>query len=366
MFDAHAAYLYDYCLSLIGNEAEAASATRLTLIAAFMLGGRLREPDRQRAWLFALARRECLSDSPTRRQPWIAAPVRAARPAPSPNRASVAFAEADTSELPRQGFDAEIRRAVRVLAKELGPRRDMRREVLCLLDRYGIVPSELPAILDVSPDAAQDLVTAARLTRSDEESLDAPLATLPASVWRETADVIFGADQREYREAIAADAGRLWAEGLPEEPATPPSTRKLAMTSAGLAAALLAPAALGAVVYVLFAAATPAAATRTHEVAASPTSTPAPSTSVPAKTVAHATKTKAHHKGHRTSVHSLSTSPSGVTVHTSHPTKPTKKPSPKPSTSPPTIGPSPTPSGSSPTSPSPSGHSSSPSPPPSS
>jgi DNA-directed RNA polymerase specialized sigma24 family protein len=362
MFDAHAVYLYDYCLSLIGNEAEAASATRVTLVAAFMLGGRLREPDRQRAWLFALARRECLSDMPTRRQPWIAVPKPAA-PVPSVNRASTAFAEADTSELPRQGFEAEIRRAVRILAHELAPRRDLRREVLLLVHRYGIVPSELPAILDISPDAAQDLLAAAR--GMHEESLDAPLATLPASVWRETADVIFGADQREYREAIAADAGRLWAEGLPEEPATPPSTRKLALTSAGLAAALLAPAALGAGAYVLFAA-SPAAATRGHVIVTRPTATPAPSTSVPDRTVAHSTKTKVHHKTthhSRVSVHSLPTTKPATTASARPPH--TSKPTSKPTSSAPVIGPSPTTS-TSPTSPGPSDHSSSPSPPPSS
>jgi DNA-directed RNA polymerase specialized sigma24 family protein len=351
MFDAHAGYLYDYCLSLIGNEAEAISATRVTLVAAFMLGGRLREPDRQRAWLFALARRECLSEMPTRRQPWVTTPT-PVRPAQNVNRASISFAEADTSEMPRQGFDAEIRRAVRILAVEMAPRRDLRLEVLNLVHRYGIVPSELPAILDISPDATQDLLAAARVMRLDEGSYDAPLAVLPASVWRETADVIFGADQREYREAIVADAGRLWAEGLPEEPANPPSTRKLAMTSAGLAAALLAPAALGACAYVIFAV-TPAAATRTHDVVAKPTATPQTSTSVPAKTVAHATTDKVHHKAHhkgrdaRVSVHSLPTSSGGAPTKSVSPShKTSTSPSPKPSSSTPVIDPSPSSSGS--------------------
>jgi DNA-directed RNA polymerase specialized sigma24 family protein len=358
MFDAHAAYLYDYCLSLIGNEAEAASATRVTLVAAFMLGGRLREPDRQRAWLFALARRECLSEMPTRRQPWIATPT-PVRPAPAVNGASVSFADADTSEMPRQGFDAEIRKAVRILARELAPRRDLRLEVLNLVHRYGIVPSELPAILDISPDATQDLLAAARVMRSDEGSYDAPLAVLPASVWRETADVIFGAgaSEREYREAIVADAGRLWAEGLPEEPASPPSTRKLAMTSAGLAAALLAPAALGACAYVLFAA-SPAAATRTHDVVTKPTATPGTSTSVSTKTVAHATTDKVHHKARGrahsapVSVHSLPPGSTGPTASVS-PSHKTTSPHPKPSGSTPVINPSPSPSSSG--SPSPSG-----------
>ena len=72
MFDDHAAHLYDYCLSLLGDEAEAASAARVTLIAAYKLGGRMTEPGRLRAWMFASGRRECLSESPIRREPWAA------------------------------------------------------------------------------------------------------------------------------------------------------------------------------------------------------------------------------------------------------------------------------------------------------
>ncbi len=362
MFNAHAAYLYDYCLSLTGNEAEAASATLVALVAAFMLVGRLQEPDRQRAWLFALARRECLSDMPTRRQPWITPPKPAGQ-VPGVSDAWAAFAEADTSELPRQGFDAETRRAVRTLAGGRAPRRDLKREVLLLVHRYGIVPSELPAILDLSADAVQDLLAAARPMRPDDGSLDAPLAVMPSSLWRETADVIFDADQREYREGIAADAGRLWAEGLPEEPEAPPSTRRLAMTSAGLATVLLVPAALGAAAYALLSA-SPAVASRTTHVATRPVATTMPPTSVPESTVAHSTKTRAHHKTthhSRVSAHSLPSTTSGTTTSVSpaH----TTKPKPTPSSSKPVIGPSPT--ATSPTSPSPSGHSSSPSPTPS-
>jgi DNA-directed RNA polymerase specialized sigma24 family protein len=364
-FDAHAPYLYDYCLSLIGDEGEAAGATRVTFVAAFMVGGRRRDPDQQRAWLFALARRECLSDSPTRRQPWIA-PTGPAWPTPGTDATSVAFAEAETSEIPRQGFDAEIRRAVRTVAPEAAPRPDLKHEVLSLVHRYGISPLDLPAILDISRGGAQDLLSAAR--DSPDESSEAPLATLPGSLRRETTDAIFGAGQREYREAVAADAGRLWARSLAEEAAaTPPSTGRLAITSAGLAAALLAPAAVGAVAYVLVAA-SPAAATRVHGIVATPIATPAPSTSVPDRTVAHSTKAKVHHKTthhSRVSVHSLPTTTGTTTsARPSH----SSTPKPKPSSSTPVIGPdpTPTPTSTSPTSPSPSDHSTSPSPPPSS
>lgn len=360
MFDAHAAYVYDYCLSLLGNEEEAAGATRVTLVAAFMLGGRMRESDRQRAWLFALARRECLSESPTRHQSWIA-PV-APKPAPDADgtTAPVAFAEAETTEMPRQVFDAEKRRAVRTPAPQVAPHGDLHSEVPSLVYRYKIRSTHVPSILDISPATAQEMLATVRPAQM--EQFDQPLASLPASVWRDTASVIFDAGQREYREAIASDAGRLWTEGL--ESATPPSGGKLALTSVGLAVALLAPTAIGAGIYAFYATSPAAAAPAPHITV--PTATPGRSTSPPDTTVAHSTKTKVHHKTthhSRVSVHSLPTKPGTKTsVSPSHTTKP--KPTPTPSSSTPVIGPSPSPTTSSSSTSSPSdGHPSS-SPPP--
>ena len=64
MFDAHAQHVFDYCCGLLGDHARAASATQVTLVAAHSLSSRLRDRDRMRAWLLALARRECLPASP--------------------------------------------------------------------------------------------------------------------------------------------------------------------------------------------------------------------------------------------------------------------------------------------------------------
>ena len=85
MFDDHAAHLYDYCLALLADEAEAASAAKVTLIAAYKLGGRMTEPGQLRAWMFALGRRECRSDSPIWREPWVA-PRSVIGPLPPSNR----------------------------------------------------------------------------------------------------------------------------------------------------------------------------------------------------------------------------------------------------------------------------------------
>jgi RNA polymerase sigma factor (sigma-70 family) len=58
-YDSYAAALHAYCRSLLAESADAADAVQDTfIIAAAKLGG-LREPDRLRPWLYAVARNEC-------------------------------------------------------------------------------------------------------------------------------------------------------------------------------------------------------------------------------------------------------------------------------------------------------------------
>lgn len=378
MFDAHAAHVYDYCLSLLGDETEAASASRVTLIAAYMLGGRMSEQNRLRAWMLALARRECLSESPTRDESWfLAGRPRPAQIATSFNGGSLA--DAETSQLSSIGLDTEAIRAVR-----LGPRITLRTdpyvEVLDLVRRHGIALAELPAILDISADDAQALMTAAPVmtslhsNRGNAESgpprdLGAPLASLPGSIWRDTARIVFDADQGPFCQAVAADAGRLWSDGFAPEPAAtvPPSRKKLAITSVGMAAALLAPAAVGAGLYAFYAV-SPHTATRSHDQAISKPAPASHSTSANQPTSA-TTRARLHSSKARPSgsMHHSTTATSVIPVHS---TGPTTGPTTHKSTSPPPVikpdpskDPSPSPTSPKPTSPSPTGGGSS-SPPP--
>jgi hypothetical protein len=58
-YDRYASALYAYCRSLLGEPADAADAVQDTfVVAAAKLAG-LREPDRLRPWLYAVARNEC-------------------------------------------------------------------------------------------------------------------------------------------------------------------------------------------------------------------------------------------------------------------------------------------------------------------
>ncbi|MET7327391.1 sigma-70 family RNA polymerase sigma factor [Nonomuraea sp. NPDC005650] len=60
VYDTYAESVYRYCWSLLLNADSAQVALRDTLIAAEAHAGALSDPDRLRAWLYALARAECL------------------------------------------------------------------------------------------------------------------------------------------------------------------------------------------------------------------------------------------------------------------------------------------------------------------
>ena len=59
LYDRHAAPLYAYCYSMLEHQERAAGALGVTFITAAYRLGELRELDRLRPWLYALARNEC-------------------------------------------------------------------------------------------------------------------------------------------------------------------------------------------------------------------------------------------------------------------------------------------------------------------
>ena len=58
-YDKYADPLYKYCLASLGEPAEAADVVQDTFVIAAARLADLREPDRLRAWLYAVARNEC-------------------------------------------------------------------------------------------------------------------------------------------------------------------------------------------------------------------------------------------------------------------------------------------------------------------
>jgi len=58
-YDSYAAALHGYCRSLLAEPADAADAVQDTFVVAAAKLGDLRDPDRLRPWLYAVARNEC-------------------------------------------------------------------------------------------------------------------------------------------------------------------------------------------------------------------------------------------------------------------------------------------------------------------
>jgi RNA polymerase sigma factor (sigma-70 family) len=153
-YDRYASDLYGYCRSLLREPDDAADAVQDTfVIAASKLSG-LREPDRLRAWLFAVARNECLHRLKSRR---AATPLQDA-PEPADESADVGGA----------AERAETIALVRAAADGLN---DGERDVINQV-WHGLEVPEVAAVLGVSRNHAYSLFSRAR------EQLEASVAVL--------------------------------------------------------------------------------------------------------------------------------------------------------------------------------------------
>ena len=145
-YDRYADPLYKYCLAWLGEPTEAAGAVRDTfVIAAARAAARLvdlREPNRLRAWLYAVARNECQRITRPGR------PVFASAQAPDATAAD-AYA----------GEDAERARLLDAATRGLTPDE---REVIELELRHGLALAEVAAVVGVSGRQANALASRAR------------------------------------------------------------------------------------------------------------------------------------------------------------------------------------------------------------
>jgi RNA polymerase sigma factor (sigma-70 family) len=155
-YDWYADSLYKYCRSVLSNPADAADAVQDTFVIAASRLAELRDPDRLRAWLFAVARNECLRI------------LRSPRPAP---RVTVPPGMTDTVIDITEGAAerAELRALLTKAARGLDP---AEREVLELQLRQGLEAAEVADVLGVSRSQAVSLAARAR------DQLEACLAVL--------------------------------------------------------------------------------------------------------------------------------------------------------------------------------------------
>jgi RNA polymerase sigma factor (sigma-70 family) len=153
-YDKYAEDLYGYCQSLLQDPNDAADAVQDTfVIAASKLAG-LRDPERLRAWLFAVARNECMHRLKTRN---VASPLQDA-----PEQAD------DSVDV---GGAAERAETVALVRAAVGGLNDGERDVINQL-WHGLDVPEVAAVLGVSRNHAYTLFARAR------DQLEASVAVL--------------------------------------------------------------------------------------------------------------------------------------------------------------------------------------------
>ena len=153
-YDKYASDLFGYCQSLLRDPNDAADAVQDTfVIAASKLAG-LRNPERLRAWLFTVARNECLHRLKSRHP---AAPL---QDAPEPADDSVDV-----------GGEAERAETVALIRAAVGGLNDGERDVIYQF-WHGLDVSEVAAVLGVSRNYAYTLFSRAR------DQLEASVAVL--------------------------------------------------------------------------------------------------------------------------------------------------------------------------------------------
>ena len=144
-YDRYADLLYKYCQSMLSDPADAADAVQDTfVIAASRLAG-LREPERLRAWLYAVARNECLRI------------LRARKTTSALDETSNI-----TDDAADVGDDAERAELRRLFDDAMGGLNPGEREVMELHLRQGLETAEVAAVLGVSRNHAHALLSRAR------------------------------------------------------------------------------------------------------------------------------------------------------------------------------------------------------------
>ena len=153
-YDRYAGDLFGYCQSLLQDPDDAADAVQDTFVIAVSKLAGLRDPERLRAWLFAVARNECLHRLKSRH---AATPL---QDAPEPADDSVDV-----------GGEAERAETVALLRAAVGGLNDGERDVINQL-WHGLDVPEVAVVLGVSRNHAYSLFSRAR------DQLEASVAVL--------------------------------------------------------------------------------------------------------------------------------------------------------------------------------------------
>jgi RNA polymerase sigma factor (sigma-70 family) len=154
-YDRYADDLYTYCRTILADPADAADAVQDTFVLAASKIGHLRDPERLRSWLYAIARSQCL------RQLRASKRTSALDDAPE-----VADDSADVDE------DVARAERTRLVQDALPGLNASEREVIELQLRHQLEPAEMASVLGVSRNHVHSLLSRGR------EQLEACLAVM--------------------------------------------------------------------------------------------------------------------------------------------------------------------------------------------
>jgi len=172
-YDLYASALHAYCRSLLAEPADAADAVQDTFIVATAKLGGLRDPDRLRPWLYAVARNECHR--------------RLLAGVSSPPLEEVPRVSDDPAPLGSEAERAELRALV---AAALSGLAGGDRETVELTLRHEMAGPDLAGALGVPRSQAQALVSRARA--QFETSLGALLAARSGRDFCPALDMMLG------------------------------------------------------------------------------------------------------------------------------------------------------------------------------
>ncbi|MCW2934421.1 MAG: sigW 2 [Actinomycetia bacterium] len=147
-YDRYAAALYAYCCTLLREPADAADAVQDTFVIASSRLAALRDPERLRPWLYAVARNECLRRLRYRRAM-----------APLDEMADGPDVADETADVSGEAERADLRALMRTA---IGGLNAAEREVIGLQLAQGLDIGEVAAVLGVSRNHAHSLLSRAR------------------------------------------------------------------------------------------------------------------------------------------------------------------------------------------------------------
>nr|WP_066915497.1 sigma-70 family RNA polymerase sigma factor [Mycobacterium interjectum] len=156
IYDRYADRLHDFCIGMVRDRDAAADCVQDVFCVAATQLPKLREPDRLRPWLYAIARNEALRCIKNRRREQV-----------SDELPEAASQDAGPETLAARNELANL------IAEAAGGLGDRDRMVLELAYRHGLDGPELANALDVSPGTANKMVS--RLRSTIETSLGALL-----------------------------------------------------------------------------------------------------------------------------------------------------------------------------------------------